>query len=223
MNHTSPFYTSDDFSHELLLLEVITRLQTLLAMQSLNKERTEVPYLAVAESCTGGLLSHWFTTQAGSSQWFKGGMVVYHNHLKTTWLGVKKNILVQEGAVSEACSHAMAEGLQQKSQASIVLTTTGIASPNVHASEKPEGTLFISSKIMPPDLVLTPPPLNTPPFTMPPILSVKRYWIEPPYSASTETVRATHQRAFAYQALLHLQEHLHQWLDVIHLLTEHRT
>src|SRR3972149_5752633 len=82
--------------------------------------------LAVAESCTGGLIGHLLTEVPGSSQAFLGGVVAYHNQAKTAILGVGEALLEREGAVSEAVARAMAEGVRRLFGADIGLAVTGI-------------------------------------------------------------------------------------------------
>lgn len=100
--------------------------------------------LALAESCTGGLLSHRLTNIPGSSQSFKGGIVAYSNEVKITELGVLTQTLDQFGAVSGPTALEMAEGVRQKLQADIGIAITGIAGPEGGSEEKPVGTVHIA-------------------------------------------------------------------------------
>ena len=105
--------------------------QALLAQQA---------WLATAESCTGGLLAGAVTSIAGSSQWFDRGWITYSNRAKRDELGVGADILKEYGAVSADVAEAMATGvLRQVSQATIALTTTGIAGPGGATPGKPVG------------------------------------------------------------------------------------
>ena len=97
--------------------------------------------LGTAESCTGGLLSSWFTAQPGSSEYFEGGIVSYSNTIKENILGVPGDILLRHGAVSEPCAIAMAKGAQQKLNCDVAISITGIAGPTGGTSEKPVGTI----------------------------------------------------------------------------------
>lgn len=100
--------------------------------------------LAVAESCTGGLLSSQITEIAGSSQWFSGGAVVYSNALKESILGVSKELLAQYGAVSEVCAREMADQALQRFYCDFALAITGIAGPGGGSTDKPVGTVFVA-------------------------------------------------------------------------------
>lgn len=100
--------------------------------------------LAVAESCTGGYLAHQFTQHSGSSTYFQGGIISYANDVKVRQLGVSKAILETDGAVSEACVKAMAEGARQQLGTTYALATSGIAGPDGGTEEKPVGTIWIA-------------------------------------------------------------------------------
>lgn len=99
--------------------------------------------LAVAESCTGGLLGHWITEVPGSSAYFVGGVIAYSNEVKQHWLGVPEAVLRHFGAVSAECARAMAEGVRQRFHATVALSITGIAGPTGGPPEKPVGLTFI--------------------------------------------------------------------------------
>lgn len=99
--------------------------------------------LAVAESCTGGLISHRMTSIAGSSSYYLGGVTSYANSMKTTYLDVEEDMISTQGAVSEDVAKAMAQGMLKKSNADIALSVTGIAGPGGGSEEKPVGTVFI--------------------------------------------------------------------------------
>lgn len=100
--------------------------------------------VAVAESCTGGLLAGALTQLPGSSAWFDCGLVTYSNEAKQALLGVTANILALYGAVSEETAQAMAEGVLKNSQAAISLAITGIAGPDGGSAEKPVGTVWFA-------------------------------------------------------------------------------
>ncbi len=85
--------------------------------------------VACAESCTGGFLSHRLTNIPGSSDYFLGGMIVYANGLKETWLGVPKTVLLESGAVSARTAEALAVGVRRAASADFGLAVTGIAGP----------------------------------------------------------------------------------------------
>ena len=100
--------------------------------------------LAVAESCTGGMVAERITSIAGSSRTFLGGAVVYSNELKTRFAGVEPTIIEQHGAVSRAVARAMAEGIRTTTGATIGLGVTGIAGPGGGTEEKPVGLVYIA-------------------------------------------------------------------------------
>jgi nicotinamide-nucleotide amidase len=99
--------------------------------------------LALAESCTGGLVGHRLTNIAGSSAFFERGMVVYSNRAKEELLGVPAEVLRVHGAVSRPCAEAMVRGACQRSGAACGLSITGIAGPDGGTPTKPVGTVFI--------------------------------------------------------------------------------
>lgn len=100
-------------------------------------------WLALAESCTGGLIAKLATDVAGSSGWFERGLVTYSNRAKQELLSVPESVLIEHGAVSEACVRAMAEGLLRSSPADWGIAVTGIAGPAGGSMEKPVGTVWI--------------------------------------------------------------------------------
>lgn len=100
--------------------------------------------LAVAESCTGGLVAHRVTRIPGSSAYFEGGVVAYSNRSKTKLLGVPAEVLAEHGAVSEACARAMLEGLFAATSARLGAAVTGIAGPAGGSPEKPVGTVWVA-------------------------------------------------------------------------------
>ena len=97
--------------------------------------------LAVAESCTGGLLAASLTDMAGSSQWFERGYVTYSNAAKVACLQVSPMLIEAEGAVSEAVASAMVLGAQLSSGVTAAISITGIAGPSGGMPEKPVGTV----------------------------------------------------------------------------------
>ncbi len=100
--------------------------------------------LAVAESCTGGLIGHLLTDVPGSSRVFPGGIVAYGNQPKLELLGVPADLLVAHGAVSGEVAAAMAEGVRRALGADIGVGVTGITGPTGGTEEKPVGTVFIA-------------------------------------------------------------------------------
>jgi nicotinamide-nucleotide amidase len=100
--------------------------------------------LAVAESCTGGLLSQRLTSISGSSRSFLGGAVVYSNELKIDFCGVPPRLLETYGAVSADVAEVMARGIRQRAGASMGVGITGIAGPGGGTEEKPVGLVYIA-------------------------------------------------------------------------------
>jgi nicotinamide-nucleotide amidase len=98
-------------------------------------------HLALAESCTGGMVSAACTDLAGSSAWFDRGFVTYSNAAKNDLLGVPYDVITQYGAVSEPVAAAMAQGALRHSQAQIAASITGIAGPGGETPNKPVGTV----------------------------------------------------------------------------------
>jgi competence/damage-inducible protein CinA-like protein len=99
--------------------------------------------LAVAESCTGGLIGHRLTNVAGSSDYFLGGVVSYSNAAKQDLLRVPADVLAQKGAVSAETAQAMAQGVRDTCRAAVGLAVTGIAGPSGGSPAKPVGTVYI--------------------------------------------------------------------------------
>jgi nicotinamide-nucleotide amidase len=100
--------------------------------------------LATAESCTGGYLSHLFTSIPGSSDYFKGGIIAYHNEIKTNFLDVPEEDLLKYGAVSENAVTKMAEAVRLKMNTNIGVAVSGIAGPGGGTPEKPVGTVWMA-------------------------------------------------------------------------------
>jgi nicotinamide-nucleotide amidase len=98
--------------------------------------------LAVAESCTGGLIGERITSVSGSSRYFLGGAVVYSNEMKTELAGVPARLIQKEGAVSSKVAAALAEGIRTRCDATLGLAVTGVAGPNGGSAEKPVGLVF---------------------------------------------------------------------------------
>jgi nicotinamide-nucleotide amidase len=100
--------------------------------------------LAVAESCTGGLLAERITSVGGSSRYFLGGAVVYSNELKTQFANVPKSLIDKHGAVSREVAEAMAEGIRKRCLSSYGVGITGVAGPSGGSEQKPVGLVYIA-------------------------------------------------------------------------------
>ncbi|MDB6146475.1 MAG: competence/damage-inducible protein CinA, partial [Spartobacteria bacterium] len=100
--------------------------------------------VAVAESCTGGLLAHRITNVPGASAIFVAGYIVYANTAKADVLGVDPAMIAKHGAVSEPVARAMAEGALKRAGTTFALSTTGVAGPGGGSLEKPVGTVYVA-------------------------------------------------------------------------------
>ncbi|MBI4432451.1 MAG: nicotinamide-nucleotide amidohydrolase family protein [Candidatus Omnitrophica bacterium] len=105
-----------------------------------SKQKT----IAVAESCTGGLLSARLTQKPGSSDTFLGGVVAYHNRAKSHFLGVSPFLIKKEGAVSASVAKRMAIGARRRFKSDLGLSITGIAGPSGGSLRKPVGLVYIA-------------------------------------------------------------------------------
>ncbi len=124
----------------ILLTDIETTL-TALATELGAALKTHDIKLALAESCTGGMVAEAITRVAGSSAWFDRGFVTYSNQSKIDMLGVSPVILEKFGAVSEQTAAEMALGALKHSQSQIAGSITGIAGPDGGSAEKPVGTV----------------------------------------------------------------------------------
>ena len=114
-------------------------LEEVVGMYLVMRQKT----VAVAESCSGGLLAERFTRNPGSSNFFLGGAVCYSNALKTSLAGVPATLIEEHGAVSQPVAQAMAEGIRARTGSSLGVGITGIAGPTGGSPEKPVGLVFI--------------------------------------------------------------------------------
>ena len=103
--------------------------------------------LAIAESCTGGMLSNAITSVSGSSKVFIMGLVTYSNEAKTSILKIPNQIISKNGAVSVQCCLAMVNNLSKISKAKTCISITGIAGPKGGSKQKPVGLVYIGVKI----------------------------------------------------------------------------
>ena len=115
---------------------------------SLNKEiisllKKRKFQIAVAESCTGGMLSSYITSVSGSSKVFSMGLITYSNQSKTSILKIPKQIIKKYGAVSIQCCLAMVNNLGKISKAKVRVSITGVAGPTGGSKIKPIGTVYI--------------------------------------------------------------------------------
>lgn len=101
--------------------------------------------VAVAESCTGGLLGAVLTALPGASDYMRGGVIAYADSVKADLLGVSRHQLAEHGAVSEPVALAMAEGIRQRCHAGIGLSITGVAGPDGGSPGKPVGLIFLAA------------------------------------------------------------------------------
>jgi nicotinamide-nucleotide amidase len=124
---SSIFSTRDETLEEVLVKMLARRKET----------------VALAESCTGGLLAHRLTNVPGSSEAFLAGYVVYANEAKMDVLNIDPKLIEQYGAVSEPVVRSMAEGARARASSTYALATTGVAGPTGGSPEKPVGTVYI--------------------------------------------------------------------------------
>lgn len=106
--------------------------------------RQEGKSISTAESCTGGYLAHLFTSVPGSSDYFKGSIISYANEVKFNSLGVNRDQLMREGAVSQVVVEQMAQGARRALNTDFALATSGVAGPDGGSEEKPVGTVWIA-------------------------------------------------------------------------------
>jgi len=115
-----------------------------LARRVIEANRSAGRRIAVAESCTGGLVAAALTEIAGSSDVFDTGFVTYSNEAKMQVLGVSSEVIETFGSVSIACAWAMAQGAIQRSEADVAVAITGIAGPGGGSENKPVGTVVFA-------------------------------------------------------------------------------
>lgn len=115
-------------------------LEEIIAEELTEKKLT----IAIAESCTGGLIANRLTDVSGSSVYFERGLVTYSNEAKISMLNVPADIIEKHGAVSEETARLMAEGVRKISGTDLGLSSTGIAGPTGGTKEKPVGTVYVA-------------------------------------------------------------------------------
>lgn len=120
-------------------MTVTSKKETLAAKLSQSKLT-----IAIAESCTGGLIGHTITNRPGCSSHFMGGVIAYDNAVKRDILGVKAVTLKRFGAVSKETATEMADGVRKRLKADIGVSVTGIAGPSGGSTKKPVGLVFIA-------------------------------------------------------------------------------
>ena len=126
-----------------------------LSQQLISYCRQHQITLAVAESCSGGYLSHSLTAISGSSEVFDCGFITYSNAEKIQCLNVDPTVLQQHGAVSQPVAAAMAKGALDNSNADITISITGITGPTGGSTEKPVGTVWLGLAQRNPELLET--------------------------------------------------------------------
>jgi nicotinamide-nucleotide amidase len=137
----------DDFASKIIeRIGVVFVIDQDIALEKaiLDKMAVKGLTLSVAESCTGGYLSHLFTQHAGSSKVFLGGGVTYSNELKESILGVKHETIDKYGAVSEETAKEMVKGALLNFRSDFAISVTGIAGPDGGTIDKPVGTVWIA-------------------------------------------------------------------------------
>lgn len=113
-------------------------------IQEILIQRSET--ITCAESCTGGLIASMITANSGSSSIFKGSVITYCNDIKEQELGVKKQTMIDNGAVSIETVTEMLQGVLKKFDATYAIAVSGVAGPNGGSKEKPVGTVVIGIK-----------------------------------------------------------------------------
>ncbi len=117
-----------------------TKRNTTEIIQKLKENQATISF---AESCTGGRIASAFTAISGASSVLNGSVVSYANEIKSSWLGVKEQTLIEHGAVSEQCVAEMLSGILQMASADYAIAVSGIAGPTGGTAEKPVGTVYI--------------------------------------------------------------------------------
>ncbi len=140
--------------------------------------------VATAESCTGGGIAEAITMIPGSSAWFDCAFVTYSYEAKTAMLGIKRETLVDKGAVSEETAREMVEGAISRSRAQVAVAVTGIAGPDGGQPDKPVGTVWFAWK-----------------FPKKPIISEVCHFVGDRHAVRTQTVLHAIQRIVEHFAV----------------------
>ncbi len=117
-----------------------TKRNTTEIIQKLKENQATISF---AESCTGGRIASAFTAISGASSVLNGSVVSYANEIKSAWLGVKEQTLIEHGAVSEQCVAEMLSGILKMASADYAIAVSGIAGPTGGTAKKPVGTVYI--------------------------------------------------------------------------------
>jgi len=112
----------------------------------INRLKQSNKTITFAESCTGGRIAAEFTAVSGASSVLNGSVVSYANEIKSQWLGVKEETLIQYGAVSKETVEEMLTGILKMASADYAIAVSGIAGPTGGTDEKPVGTVYIGIK-----------------------------------------------------------------------------
>ena len=112
----------------------------------IKKLKTKNQTITFAESCTGGRIAAQFTAISGASSVLMGSAVTYANEIKSAWLGVQEQTLINHGAVSQECVEEMLTGILKMASADHAIAVSGIAGPTGGTAEKPVGTVYIGIK-----------------------------------------------------------------------------
>ena len=115
-------------------------------IEIINKLKAQKQTITFAESCTGGRIASEFTAISGASSVLGGSCVTYSNEIKSQWLGVSKETLINHGAVSKECVEEMLTGIIKLALADCAIAVSGIAGPTGGSNEKPVGTVYIGVK-----------------------------------------------------------------------------
>ena len=121
-----------------------TKQNTIDIIETLKERNQSITF---AESCTGGRIASAFTAISGASSILNGSAITYSNEIKSQWLGVREETLINYGAVSSECVEEMLEGICKMTNANYAIAVSGIAGPTGGTIEKPVGTVYIGIKI----------------------------------------------------------------------------